>query len=41
MKPFDNLEADKPFPGVVRLTEGIHMELRLDFLILREKNCYI
>jgi len=32
MKPFDKLVTDKPFPGVVHLTEGVHMELRPDFL---------
>jgi hypothetical protein len=32
MKPFDKLETNKPFPGVVHLTEGVHIELRQDFL---------
>lgn len=27
MKPFDKLETDKPFPGPVRMTEGVYMKL--------------
>jgi len=34
MKPFDKLQIDKPFPGLVYLTEGVHMELRKDFLVV-------
>jgi len=34
MKPFNKLEIDKPFPGVVYLTEGVQMELRRDFLVV-------
>jgi hypothetical protein len=34
MKPFDKIETDKAFPGMVHLTEGVHIELRPDSLVV-------
>ncbi|MEE4262845.1 MAG: hypothetical protein V2I56_09125 [Desulfobacteraceae bacterium] len=32
MKPFDKLKTNKSFPGSVRMTEGVYMELQNDAL---------
>lgn len=32
MKPFDKLKANESFPGSVRMTEGVYMELQNDSL---------
>lgn len=32
MKPFDKVKIDEPFPGSVRMTEGVYMDLQNDSL---------